>query len=424
MNKRMTISFLIILLSYINGPFFFVGITAIHRLFYYAISVLPMFLALYRGIKKNELTSNFYYLLFFYTICVILVSLITFSLDLQYFIAYVRMLLNIFGTVSVFFLYEKAMRRNKINMSYQLLVVKSTIFYVLGTILFICIPPLKTFWSSIILNFKEVDFTDFVEYITRYGFAGFSGFTFAFLVSATSVSFCYLYLNGEIDKKKSGRYLILLLLGSFFYGRIGFVATLIVFALLTLYECRHKNFRLFNFFIIILFLVIVSGIILYFSIPDIQPFIDWLLEPLFNYIDTGKMESASTNGLKSFYENFHPDDKTLLMGDGYWIGTDGKYYGHTDVGFMRNIYYGGVFYTGIQYLLVIAIIFFIGICIKKQNKKGCFLIPFMMFIVFLLFEIKGDIALWFVKQYLPILLAFTYDLRKEKENDFYNSTSL
>ena len=37
----------------------------------------------------------------------------------------------------------------------------------------------------------------------------------------------------------------------------------------------------------------------------------------------------------------------LFLGDGYWIDSKGGYYGHTDVGFMRNIYYGGVFFTAI-----------------------------------------------------------------------------
>lgn len=409
MRRKIATISLIILLSYINGPFFFVGITVIHRLFYYGISIIPLTLAIYLGIKNNSNLKFILMLFLIYIISIILVMLITMSLDFIFFVSFIRSLLYIFSTLSVFYVYRYFCYKYDLRIDFQTIVIKAAVFYIIGTIIFICCPPLKNIWSSIIVNFQRVDFTSFVEYLTRYGFAGYSGYLFAFWISATSISFSYKYLNNELKGKKQYIYIFLLLVGSFFYGRIGFVLTVINFGLLSVYSFINGRRKLLHFFIILIFIVIITGWILYFSIPDIQPFINWLLEPIFNYINGGKLESASTNGLKRFYENFHPSDRTLFWGDGYWIGSDGKYYGHTDVGFMRNIYYGGIFYTLIQYSVVFSLILCIFLWMKNNKKKGYFLISFLLFVNFVLFEMKGDIAFMFIKQFLPIYFSMIYE---------------
>ena len=149
---------------------------------------------------------------------------------------------------------------------------------------------------------------------------------------------------------------------------------------------------------------------MYFAIPEIQPFIDWLLEPILNYFKNGKIESASTNSLGKMYENFSPSDKTLLLGDGYWLGLDGSgYYGKTDVGFMRNILYGGVFYTLLLYFLIVIFLFFLFFNLKQNKTKGAGFLTFVMFIQFMLFELKGDITFLFLKAYLPFYLYLIYE---------------
>ena len=96
------------------------------------------------------------------------------------------------------------------------------------------------------------------------------------------------------------------------------------------------------------------------------------------------------------------------------MDLNGKgYYGHTDVGFMRNIYYGGIFYTLIQYTLVISVILYVGLWIKNNQKKGVFFIPLLMFLDFLLFELKGDIVFLWLKQFLPFYLSLLYSGKSE-----------
>lgn len=415
MNKKTWSFLLILLLTYINGPFFFIVITPLHRAFYYAISVLPVFFAIYKGFKRELTLTHFCLIFFFYIISIFLVQLITSAYDFQFLIAFIRSLLNIVGTLSIFIIYQYLKERNKITVSFREITLKSVIFYISGSILFLCIPPLKSLWSSIIVQFGTIDFTNFIEYITRFGFAGFSGFGFTYWVTACTIVFCYMYINKEISEKKAHFYIFFLLIGSFFYGRTGFVVTALFFVLLTMYSLFYKKRQLFNFFVFIIIVFVALGFVLYFTVPAIKPFVDWLLEPLFNYLDGGKIESASTNGLKRFYENFHPSDKTLFLGDGYWLDLNGNgYYGHTDVGFMRNIYYGGIFYTLIQYSLVLSVILYIMLWIKNNHKKGVFFIPLLMLLDFILFELKGDVVFMWLKQFLPFYLGLLYSEKKER----------
>lgn len=183
--------------------------------------------------------------------------------------------------------------------------------------------------------------------------------------------------------------------------------------MLSLYLLAHKRAGILRFYIFIVAFFILLGFIIYFSVPDIQPFIDWLLEPVFNFIENGKLESASTNQLGKMYENFAPSDKTLAIGDGYWLGINGTgYYGKTDVGFMRNILFGGVFYCILLYSLIAFFLFFLYQ--KLKQKKGSKFIILVMSVQFLLFELKGDITFLFLKTYLPFYLYLFYETRKSR----------
>ena len=171
--------------------------------------------------------------------------------------------------------------------------------------------------------------------------------------------------------------------------------------------------KLLGFYVRLLILMIAAIILIYLVFPKTNAFIEWLFEPIFNFFENGTVSSQSTNGLKSFYKNFHPSNHTLLFGDGYWNDLSGNgYYGHTDVGFMRNIYYGGVFYTIILYSVALLFLYIFYELLKGLGKKGALFISFIMFLQLLLFEIKGDIAFFFIKFYLPIFVSLLYEKKE------------
>ncbi len=410
LNRKFSAFLLMLLFTYVNNPFYFVVITSIHKVFYYGIALLPIFLALQKGFFYGKNFASYAKLFFLYFISIFLVMIVSCSLDFQYLNYFLRLFVGLCASLSVFCIWSYETNLGHIQEDFEIIYIKSVAFYILGTVAFIAIPPLKTFWQLLIVDFGDKDFSDFVEYITRFGFAGFSGFGCAFMVSEASVIMCYLFLNRRISVKQCKFYSVVFIIGSFFYGRIGFAVSLFTCGMLALYLLFQKRPKLFYFYIFIVVFLISLGFILYFIIPNMQPFIDWLLEPVFNFVKNGKFESASTNDLGNMYKNFSPSDKTLAFGDGYWLGSDGKgYYGKTDVGFMRNILFGGVFYCILLYSLVCFFLFFLYQSLKFGKKKGAEFLVFVMFIQFLLFELKGDITFLFLKTYIPFYVYLTYE---------------
>lgn len=427
LNRKLSALLLICLYTYVNNPFYFAVITPLHKAFYYAIAVVPFFYAIYKGFHCEKNISTFSRFFLFYFISIFLVMIFSFSLDFQYLSYFLRLMIGLCATISVFCIWKYSIRYDFVREDFLIIFIKSVAFYILGTTAFILIPPLKSFWQLLIVDFNEQDFSDILEYVTRFGFAGFSGFGCAFLVTCASVVTCYLFLNDRISLKQCKFYSLIFIIGSFYYGRIGFIVSIFTFGLFSLYLLFHKRPRLFLFYIFLLAFFIVLGFILYFAIPDIQPFVDWLLEPIFSYFENGKVESASTNQLKNMYKNFSPSDKTLLLGDGYWLGLDGNgYYGKTDVGFMRNVLYGGVFYSFLLYSLVAVFLFFLYSKLKQNKAKGSGILIFIMFVQFLLFELKGDIAFLFLKNYIPIYLYLSHknEVKNEMSADFSCCSSL
>lgn len=82
------------------------------------------------------------------------------------------------------------------------------------------------------------------------------------------------------------------------------------------------------------------------------------LEPLINILklinlgqglnDLSQISSSSENLMKNHL--YMPALKQLIMGDGYYYLPDGRYYGATDSGFIRQVLYGGVSYMLVCFL--------------------------------------------------------------------------
>jgi len=100
--------------------------------------------------------------------------------------------------------------------------------------------------------------------------------------------------------------------------------------------------------------------VLFFTIPKVtellEPTLNFAFEIFINYFKHGSMESVSTNRLQEMYI-FPTKIKTWIIGDGYWFDPFGKgYYMHTDVGYLRLIYYFGLVGLAVYLLMQFYII--------------------------------------------------------------------
>ncbi|WP_180113199.1 hypothetical protein [Acinetobacter sp. YH12073] len=131
------------------------------------------------------------------------------------------------------------------------------------------------------------------------------------------------------------------------------------------------------------------------NVDELEFFKLWFL----NLYSEGGRESSTIQELKTMF--YMPDELTFLFGDGKFKGEFGGYYGSTDVGYMRNILFGGIFFCFFVILFIFSILF-------KSNKF--FLIVTLSFIALLLHG-KG---LFIINNpgFLPIILLSIYYSQK------------
>jgi hypothetical protein len=138
----------------------------------------------------------------------------------------------------------------------------------------------------------------------------------------------------------------------------------------------------------IIIFVSLSAIALFFivSIEEIYRFVSeykvlsWAFEPLINFYTDGSLGSQSTGVLYNMF--FIPDIDTILWGDGLYYEIGGGYYGGSDIGYIRQILFGG-------FLIVVFSVIYLFFALRYGSKA----IIFSVSISLLLVHFKGGVLL-------------------------------
>ncbi len=199
----------------------------------------------------------------------------------------------------------------------------------------------------------------------------------------------------------------LLVLGTFFAGRTGFVGAAISLAYFFLFSKINiiKRASLPFYFIGILLGI---AMLMYILFPDyteymITTVLPWAIEPLLNYLDGKGLSSASTDVLDTMWDR-PMTDMEFLFGTGFFTGIDGKYYLHTDVGVLRNLFYWGIggymslifyqiytmyplFKNGGKYIILgLMLLLYLSVCEYKAVTIGLNKMAFSMLFVMSFFS--------------------------------------
>ena len=112
--------------------------------------------------------------------------------------------------------------------------VLATCLYVLGSCVIICIPGLRDLFLA--LNKADANTIRLAHkstYITRFGWCGFSGFTFTLKCSLAAIMMCYIIYQEKLQHFYfNSSLLFICILGNLFYGRIGLVVSGVYFVTL------------------------------------------------------------------------------------------------------------------------------------------------------------------------------------------------
>ena len=193
---------------------------------------------------------------------------------------------------------------------------------------------------------------------------------------------CY-YLAIAKDKSYF-KYLPLTLLVSVLNGRTGLIVATLLIVFSTLYVLVKKRGLKPIFYLILILLF--GGIVLYFIklyVPNMYKFISVIIKEINNYFTTGEFEGTS----KYLFNDklFFPEGLGLIFGEGIRPYTSSNTLIKSDIGFVNDLFMGGLIYV---YFLYGA---YIRLLVRKgANEKDNFIV-FMILIGMVIGNWKGEI---------------------------------
>lgn len=240
------------------------------------------------------------------------------------------------------------------------------------------------FYSFIISLYRD-DFKFYaIELYERY--LGFRGYGFSssitydlgVLLSLGIIVGYFLNKKDIITKRVYKISFVLLLISSLLVAR----SSIVVIAIFFIYINYRKVFK-FKFLFISLILT-VSLVVFkeeLFVFLQSNGYTQFIFEMLINYELNGELSSASTDGLAKMYKI---DYANAIFGTGNFTTPEEGYFGHTDVGYLRHLLYGGI----PSLLLLFAWYYQIIIKIPRVNFNNLILLISLILIVI---QFKGDI---------------------------------
>lgn len=287
----------------------------------------------------------------------------------------------------------------------------SCCLYICSTILMLVLPQIKDIFYEIVKesdNAKELALDS--RYTTRFGWAGFSGFEYTFKCVLAIVFTCYL-LESRMKERKIWFYIgiaAFLLIGTFFYGRIGSLAGLGILFVLFLRLLKRRPKILVG---VLSCIVILSALlfILQSRSEAVRTWFEWAFDLFVTFFETGKLQTDSSNVLIERML-FIPEPETILLGDGFYSTATG-YYMETDAGIMRPLLFGGIGFAILRYLIFYLPLIW-GILSRREKKEERWLF-FWVLIICIVFEIKGEILFSCIPIFMWIFVIDKYNKMEE-----------
>ena len=198
-------------------------------------------------------------------------------------------------------------------------------------------------------------------------------------------------------------YVYIFIVGIFFArtAMIGCVFSIVylIFCILIPKMC-NKVFLVFRQFIIYLTVFGIALVFIYTSSPKLQEdygdIIDFGFEAFINLVENGELSTASSDGLTEYHLSIWPQNqKTYYIGDMRWTKGD-SYYGDSDVGYVRLLFYFGVPGVILFLLYQYSIVRISGLIFKERILSFFFFTVFFYALILLIKGYIDDASLIFI----------------------------
>lgn len=183
---------------------------------------------------------------------------------------------------------------------------------------------------------------------------------------------------------------LIILIAAIFAARTVFICI----ALIGVYLILDRKIKLF-----LLSTTVVIAIFMLLNVDIFSNYHSWLFE-MFN---KGISNTASGNALLNDHQLILDNPITLLFGDGKYSTDTGGYYGATDIGFWRHLYFGGVFFM----FAVISI----PLLLYFKNRSKIFIL--LLYPISLLLHFKG-VFIYNNPAFIPLTFLISHILYKDR----------
>lgn len=261
-------------------------------------------------------------------------------------------------------------------------------------------PPIQDFFFSI-QEFQTKDSTDqdflMLQRLVGLGEAVYFGVLSSTILGLSSCGYIFLNTTSKLRKWFSLFSYFIITVVSFLIARYTLAVVIITAFFLFLYI--SKRFSPSKVIKYVTLTILISIFIIQFLIsilPD-DMYI-WALAPILEHQDTQTMGQ-----LEEWWYNTSFSIKTFFIGDGLYTMPNGLYYMQTDVGFYRQIYYGGIIGLILMLLLHYRILKVSYSYFPTTNFKYFVVVMFLSFMAILT---KGDAQL--LNDFLLVLCVIEF----------------
>lgn len=395
---------LVMLFFYIY-PILFVGIPVSTRLLYSCFAIV---LILYGLVCKSSSLANEYlpvlsllFLIFSLSFLSILINGTSDFEFIKYPVSIIAILFSAYALIRIFEIMDIPCDFNYIA---KLFIGVVFIQSVVALLMFI-IPSFYELMTSIqVISIDEAGKMSSLSEMRIIGF-GSQYFGAGITHGLALIILAYLIRVGEYDStmlKASAMFLFIFAVG------IGMARTTFIgfgIALLLLLPCsgllklnlalvKRNVMLLLSVSAIMLLAVIFVYVLFPKIIVSIAPLFNFALEMFLNNFESGSLTTESTSQLATMYI-FPTNIYTYLIGDGLYTAEDGLYYMGTDVGYLRILFYFGVFgvmlFLSLQYSLL-------SVSMRRIKDGNVLFVFLLLYLMILNFKGFADLA--------PVLALF------------------
>lgn len=195
----------------------------------------------------------------------------------------------------------------------------------------------------------------------------------------------------------------LLVVGMLFSGRSAFLGVILGFV----YYLFNLNQERVSFFVKSCFLAVCILFSGYLLLPNMASKVEgvvlpFVFEAYLNYTNTGVFQTGSTNKLIEMWR-VPISSGEVLLGTGHMVSETGGYYKETDVGYIRNLLYGGVGWLVILYLYFLYVAGFLNSWLARDRDSA-----FYLFVFIYIFILEAKAMTVGYNKYLFTMLMLLY----------------